>query len=204
MTRKLLVLGFGGHGRSVADVAFDSGYEEVAFLDDSSDKAVPQLLGPFSFLEQLVQEWPDAIAAVGDNALRLRLFEEIGRHGFKQVSIIHPSAQISRHAQIGDGVFVGRLAVVGTNAKIGSATIVNTGATIDHDCRIGLANHIAPGATLSGEVETGERVWLGTGCSVRQRVRIGADSIVGVGAAVVADLAGAQTYMGVPAQALRR
>lgn len=202
MTKKLLVLGFGGHGRSVADVALDCGYEEIAFLDDATGDPSAKILGPFSSLGEFATEWPEAIAAVGNNTLRLRLFDEIGRHGLKQVSIIHPSVQISRSAEIGNGVFVGRAAVIGTDAKIGDATIVNTRVSIDHDCKIGLANHIAPGATLSGEVTTGERVWLGTGCSVRQRVRIGADAVIGVGAAVVGNLPGAQTYVGVPARAL--
>jgi len=204
MTKKLLVLGFGGHGRSVADVALDCGYERIAFLDDAAVGTSAEILGPFSSLERFAQEWPAAIVAVGNNALRLRMFEEIGRRGFKRISLVHPSAHMSRSAVIGGGVFIGRAAVIGTNARIGDATIVNTSASIDHDCQIGLANHIAPGATLSGEVMTGERVWLGTGCSVRQRVRIGADAVVGVGAAVVGDLPGAQTYAGVPAQALKR
>lgn len=201
MTKSLLVLGFGGHGRTVADVASDCGYDDIAFLDDAED---PSVLGPLSLLPELVKDWPAAIVAIGNNAFRLHLFGDLGKYGFQRPAIIHPSAEISRSAVIGDGVFIGRGAVVGTKASVGGATIINTRASIDHDCRIGAANHIAPGTTLSGEVTTGERVWLGTGCSVRQQVHIESDIMVGVGAAVVENLEEAGTYVGVPAKLLKR
>lgn len=207
MIKSLLVLGFGGHGRTVADVAVDCGYDQIAFLDDAHDafdkNTSHTVLGPLSLLQEIVKDWPVAIAAIGNNAARLRLFHELAGAGFEQPNIVHPSAIISRSASLGKGVFVGRGAVIGTNATIGDASIINTRASIDHDCSIGLANHIAPGATLSGEVVTGERVWLGTGCAVKQGARIGSDVLIGVGAAVVGNLEEAGTYIGVPAKLLK-
>lgn len=207
MAKPLLVLGFGGHGRTVADVALDCGYDEIAFLDDAQSRpdqnTSARVLGPLLLMREIAKDWPVAIAAIGDNAARFRLFEELGRYGFERPNIIHPSAALSRSAVLGEGVFIGRGAIVGTKARIGDATIVNTRASVDHDCTIGAANHIAPGATLSGEVTTGDRVWLGTGCSVRQRTYIGPDIMVGVGAAVIGNLEEAGTYVGVPAGLLK-
>lgn len=207
MTRSLLVLGCGGHGRVVADAALDCGYDEVAFLDDAEPVRRPanaKVLGPFAAATELIHKWPIAIAAVGDGGLRLKLFETLQRLTFQTPSIVHPSAVVSRGATVGDGVFVAAGAVINVGARIGSAVIVNTGARIDHDCEIGAGSHIAPGVTLSGSVVVGERVWLGTGCSVRQGVKIGTGVLVGVGAAVVTDLAPGQTYAGVPARVLRK
>lgn len=206
MTNSLLVLGCGGHGRVVADAALDCGYDEVAFLDDGEPARIPagmKVLGPFSALDALRLEWPAAIAAVGDGALRLQLFTKLRRSGFRTPSIVHPSAVVSRGALLGEGVFVAAGAIVNIGARIADAVIVNTGARIDHDCEIGMGSHIAPGATLSGGVTVGERAWLGTGCSVRQQVRIGSDSVVGVGAAVVSDLAAGHVHAGVPARMLK-
>ncbi|HRO49506.1 MAG TPA: acetyltransferase [Hyphomicrobium sp.] len=205
MTRGLLVLGCGGHGRVVADAATECGYTHYAFLDDapqaSGKSMLPGLvLGPMAMMEQLVREWGEAIVAVGNCSARLTLFERLRSLGFETPSIVHPSAVISRNADIGSGVFVAAAAVVSVGAKIGEATIVNTGARVDHDCEIGRGCHIAPGATLSGGVRVGERTWLGTGCAVRQGVTIGADVLVGVGAAVVTDLESGKTYVGVPAR----
>lgn len=207
MTRSLLVLGCGGHGRVVADTALDCGYDEIAFLDDGEPARWPagaKVLGPFAAAAELVYKWPIAIAAVGNGDLRLKLFETLQSLAFQTPSIVHPSAVVSRGATVGHGVFVAAGAVINVGAQIGNAVIVNTGSRIDHDCIIAAGSHIAPGVTLSGSVVVGERVWLGTGCSVRQGVNIGSGVLVGVGAAVVADLAPGKTYAGVPARVLRR
>lgn len=204
MTRPLLVLGRGGHGRVVADVALACGYDRIAFLDDSpvspADPSPFPLLGPMASIPEMAESWPAAIAAVGSNSVRLDLFRRLLAAGFETPTIVHPSAVVSGNAVLGSGVFVAPGAVINVGARIGDATIVNTGARIDHDCSIGIASHVAPGATLSGGVVAGCRAWLGTGCSIKQGVTIGDDAIVGVGAAVVSDLAGGRTYVGVPAR----
>ncbi len=204
MTRRLLLLGCGGHGRVVADAAIDCGFDRIAFLDDRFQTIAPpkntELLGPLAMAPQLVAEWPAAIVAIADCRMRFDLFMRLVEQGFKIPSVLHPSAVISRNAHISDGVFAAPAAVINVGAHIGIGTIVNTGARVDHDCQIGAACHLAPGATLSGEVQVGERSWLGTGCSVRQGVRIGEDVMVGVGAAVVCNLPGGKTYVGVPAK----
>jgi sugar O-acyltransferase (sialic acid O-acetyltransferase NeuD family) len=203
MKRSLLVLGCGGHGRVVADAAFECGYDEVAFLDDAEPTCHPhgaRVLGPFAAMADFAADWPAAIAAVGNSDLRLKLFQDLRQLGFETPNIIHASAVVSRGALFGNGVFVAAGAIINTDARIGDAVIVNTGARIDHDCVIGAGSHIAPGATLSGSVVVGKRTWLGTGCSVRQGIKIGEAVMVGVGAAVISDLADSQTYVGVPAR----
>lgn len=207
MTRRLLIVGGGGHGRVIADTARQAGYCELAFLDDrggqSSWGEVP-CLGPFSVLSEVVHEWPAAIVALGECRTRLQFFDVIRANGFSIPTLVHPTAIISPDVKLGYGVYVGAGAVICTGAEIGDAVIVNTRACIDHDCNIGAGAHVAPGATLSGNVVLGEGCWIGTGASVRQSVRIGAHATIGVGAAVVSDLEGGATYVGVPARPLRK
>ncbi len=206
MIGALLVLGCGGHGRVVADIALERGYTRIAFLDDAPDAAERadgmEVLGPLARLAELAAEWPAAVAAVGENVTRLALYRRLREAGFETPALIHPSAVVSRRAELGPGVVVAPAAVINVGARIGHAAIVNTGAMIDHDCMIGAGSHIAPGATLSGAVSVGDRAWLGTGCAVRQGIRIGEDVVVGVGAAVVSDLAAGMIYAGVPARPL--
>ncbi|KWT71021.1 4-amino-6-deoxy-N-Acetyl-D-hexosaminyl-(Lipid carrier) acetyltrasferase [Hyphomicrobium sulfonivorans] len=204
MNRGLLILGAGGHGRVVADVALELGFRTIAFLDDAPqtpdvDMRIP-VLGPLQLAETLLEEWPLACVAIGNNQRRQRLFTSLRSAGFAMPTLVHRSAVVSRFAGLGDGVVVTAGAVINAGASIGDACIINTGARIDHDCVIGEASHVAPGATLSGGVITGARAWLGTGCAVRQGVRIADDVLIGVGAAVVCDLTSAGTYIGVPAR----
>lgn len=207
MTRSLLVLGCGGHGRVVADIARACGYGKIAFLDDAPgapERAAPlRVLGTLDRMFDLVGAWPSAVAAVGGNMTRLSLFRRLGDAGFETQSLVHPSAVVSAGAEIGRGVVIAPGAIVNVGASIGDAAIINTGARVDHDCKVGAGCHIAPGATLSGSVEVGERAWLGTGCAVRQGIAIGTDVMVGVGAAVVFDLESGGTYVGVPARPLK-
>jgi sugar O-acyltransferase (sialic acid O-acetyltransferase NeuD family) len=206
MTRALLILACGGHGRVVADVALDCGYDAIAFLDDDRDpssRSSPfQVLGPMREMAALVERWPSAIAAIGNGPRRLALFRDLKRARYATPSIVHPSAVVSRGALVGEGVFVAAGAIVNTGARIADAVIINTGARIDHDCEIGAGTHIAPGVTLSGGVVVGRTSWVGAGSSVRQGVRIGDNVMVGVGAAVVADIPNAGVYLGVPARAI--
>ena len=203
--RRLLVLGCGGHGRVVADAARAAGYEKIAFLDDGpGDRHFggAEVLGPISMLEHLYIEWPAAIVAIGNNTLRLQLFDRIVKFGFKTPNIVHPFSAISEGAQLGGGIFLAAGGIVNAGAQIGDAVIINTGARIDHDCQIGRGSHVAPGASLSGNVYVGERVLLGTGCAVRQGTVIGNGATVGVGAAVTSNIPSEKTYVGVPARPL--
>jgi UDP-perosamine 4-acetyltransferase len=206
MRRALLVLGGGGHGRVVADAALELGYARVLMLDDGFPKMTAsgpfEVVGAIDRLADLTAECPDAVPAIGDGAIRLVLVGRLRAAGYRLPAIVHPSAVVSKHAMLGDGVFVGPGAVINIGARIGEATIVNTGARIDHDCLVDPGCHVAPGAILSGNVSVGERAWIGTGACVRQGVSIGARATVGVGAAVVADLPEGGTYVGVPARRL--
>lgn len=204
MSKPLLVLGSGGHGRVVADAARAAGYGRIAFLDD---KAPPgpgpfPVLGPLSALADLKAEWKSAIVAIGDNRTRLQIFHRLLEIGFEAPSILHPSAVISPNASIKRGVFAAAGAVVNIGARLEDAVIINTGATVDHDCVIGAGAHVSPGANLGGDVRVDECGWVGIGAAVKNGVRIGRDAIVGAGSAVVNDIAENAVVAGTPARAI--
>lgn len=205
--RRLLIIGCGGHGRVVADVAREMGYHRIAFLDNahqSFSSADPwNVLGPLEMMANLRDEWREAIAASGSNTERFVTHADLLRHGYVVPNIVHPSAIISRNAHLGCGIFVAPAAVINTGVRIGDAVIINTGARVDHDSLVEAGAHISPGAILAGHVHVGERSMLGAGSVARQGVEIGADITVGIGAAVVKSLAERGVYVGVPARKLR-
>jgi sugar O-acyltransferase (sialic acid O-acetyltransferase NeuD family) len=202
MTSALLILGAGGHGRVVGELAAQVPASEILFLDDDLSK--PGVIGPLTQCQEpdLRQRCPMAVVALGRARLRLQWLERLQQLGYHCPSLVHPTAWVSPTAVLDSGTVVLPQAAVMTGARLGAGCIVNTSASVDHDCRLGDGVHICPGAHLAGEVQVGPRSWIGIGASVIQGRRIGADVTVGAGAAVVHDLAEGVTAVGVPARSL--
>lgn len=202
----LLILGAGGHGRIVADLAEQLGqFERIAFLDDAygkvSDGFPWPVLGPISDLVKHRTEFSTAFVAVGDSRQRMLLLALAESHEYAIATLLHPTAFVSRRAALEPGTVVCGGAVVQVGARVGKGCIVNTCASVDHDCVLGVGVHVCPGAHLAGSVIVGEHTWIGIGASINQGLSIGGGVTVGAGAAVVADVKDGSTVVGVPARA---
>jgi len=204
--KKLALLGAGGHGKVVADLAQLSGWESVTFFDDSYPErqingAWP-IQGTTQDLLHTLNHFDGVLVSVGDCAVRLNLYMALKESEAPLVSITHPNAVISSYAKIGLGCVIMAGAVINFGATIGDACIVNTGATIDHDCQLANAVHICPGVNLSGEVSIAQASWVGVGSAIRQRIQIGSRVLIGAGSVVVNDVADNLTVAGSPAKIL--
>ncbi len=206
--KKLLIVGAGGHGRVVADAAYCSDlWNEISFVDDRyPDLSVSgqyAVIGNLSDLGNLVENWPDAIVAVGKNQFRLDLQSRLTSLGYRIATIVHPTAQVARDVLVGSGSVLFANSVVNTGSSLGNAVILNTSATIDHDGEVGDGVHLSPGVHLAGNVTIGDCSWLGIGASVVNDLAVGADVIVGAGAVVIQDVPDDVTVAGVPAKLIQ-
>ncbi|MBG84496.1 MAG: acetyltransferase [Phycisphaerae bacterium] len=200
---RLLILGAGGNGRVISDMAEQSGmWSMIAFLDDSVDAHdYPWgIVGSCSDFVEHAAMFTHAIVGFGDNTLRSKWINRIAQTSLQMPTIISESAQVSPRAELGSGTVVMPQAVVNIGAQIGAGCIINTAASVDHDCQLGSCVHIAPGAHVGGHVKIGDRSWIGIGSSIRNGINIGTDVMVGAGGAVISDLADGCTAVGVPAQ----
>lgn len=204
---RLLVLGAGGHGCVVAETAIRSGaWSDVVHLDDVLDR--PQLdigtrvLGSISGIEKMLVADDRFVVGVGDNAVRLRLFEEL-KNRSNATSVIALEAIVSRTVSVGDGCVIMSGAHVNAGVVLGDACILNTASIIEHGVTLDPGVHVGPGAILGGDVKVGARSFIGMGAKVLPGVSLGADVVLGAGAVAVSDLTDAGTYAGVPATPLR-
>ena len=193
--KRLLLIGGGGHCRSILDCVLSSGiYDQVGIVDfDHTASALGvDVVGTDADLPQLIKSgWTDAfvsVGSIGSTVLRRKLYENIKRIDFSIPSIIDATATISRDVIIDEGVFIGKGAIVNTGSRIKTCAIVNTGAIIEHDCEIGAFVHISPKTTLCGQVNVGDDTHVGAGSVVRQGIKIGSCSIIGIGSVVVKDI----------------
>ncbi|UUO23941.1 acetyltransferase [Colwellia sp. M166] len=205
--KTLVIIGAGGHGRVVADCAESTAvYHEIIFLDDcfstrKNNRHWP-IVGPIdSWTEH--SDNADFIVAVGSNALRESLLQRLFATESYIATLIHPTAFVSSHCDIAQGVVIFANAVVNVGARIDEGCIINTAATIDHDCHIQAYCHIAPGVNIAGGVNVGKRSWLGIGSSVVEYITIAENTQSGAGAVITRATQSNTLYLGVPAQPTR-
>jgi sugar O-acyltransferase (sialic acid O-acetyltransferase NeuD family) len=201
--KKLALLGASGHGKVVADIAQELGWQEIVFFDD----AWPQLtmnghwlvIGNTEILLSSIGDYSGVVVSIGDCAIRWQKQQALKALNANLISLVHPKSVISKYASIGLGSVVMAGAIINADASIGEACIINTGATVDHDCILGIGVHISPGAHLSGNVAIDACSWIGVGSCIRQGIRIGSSTVIGAGSVVVNDIASHVTAFGHPA-----
>ena len=143
----LIILGAGGHGRVVADIARQTRrYVNISFLDDNSELAI----GPCSDFVHYVGQDVEMYPAFGNNESRVKWEEKLKDCGITLATIIHPLAYISPEAKIVSGSVFMPYSIVNTGCVIKKACIINCGAIVDHDCVLEDGCHMAPGATVKG------------------------------------------------------
>lgn len=202
--RHLLIIGGGGHARVVIDVARAAGFEPIGALDPGGLGSIcngVQVIGGDELAQSMFEQGVrNAVVAIGDNWLRMKIGARLRGIGFALPLLAHPSAILSPSATIGAGTVIMPLAVVNASATIGHMVIINSGAVVEHDCNIGDGAHIAPGCRLGGAVLVGTGTLIGIGSVVRPEAEIGDFSIIGAGSTVIRDIAGQGVATGTPAR----
>ena len=199
--RPLKIIGRGGHGRVVADIARAMGEHPVSFLDDkpADAPAAPPVDGPtLELLPALAGSHRFAVG-IGDAAARRRLAEAVCAAGGELAVLVHPSAVVARDVSLGEGTVVMAGAVINTGVRIGRFAVINTGATVDHDNIIEDNVQIAPGANLAGAVTCRENAFIATGAVVIPRIEIGESAYIAAGAVVTRPVRPRTLVAGCPA-----
>lgn len=145
---RLIILGMGGYGRTVADVADQTGrYEEIVFLDDQAEQAFDVCDSYRKYVKEDTEMYP----AFGNNELRVEWMNKLKEARASVAKIVHPLAYVSPRAVLRSGCVLLPYAVVNTECEIGEACIVNCGAIVDHGCVLEQGVHVAPGAVIKAE-----------------------------------------------------
>ena len=148
--KRLIILGAGGYGRTVADVATQTGaYSSVCFLDDNAQG--PAVLGKCERFQDFADDNTDFYPAFGNNESRLKWVGRLQAAGCRVPVIVHPQAYVSPAAQLQPGAVVLPKAVVNTGCQLRQGCIVNCGAIVDHDCILEPGVHICLGAIIKAE-----------------------------------------------------
>ena len=200
----ILFYGFGGHARSIADVALSSGIESLIFVDDNAQpgesfagfpvrKTLPNSLAP---------NWI-AFPASGNGVKRSQQLEDIRNRGWSTGNIIAHTATVGVNSRISQGCFLGNHTHIGPNTLIGDGCIINTGAIVEHDCIIGNYSHLAVNCTIAGKSAIGCNCFIGAGSTIIDGICVGDDITLGAGGVIARDTLHSGIYVGIPARLLR-
>lgn len=174
---RLLVVGAGGHGRSVAEAAELSGqFDVVGFLDDSLAACENVLglpvLGAVSTMVNFQPAADQVIVAIGNNAVREKLMQQLAAAGFDLATVVHPRAIVSPSAVLGQGSAVMAGAILGTESRLGVGSIVNSGAVVDHHATVEDYGHLGVNASMAGGTVLGRGAWMQAGAALGYGVKV--------------------------------
>lgn len=206
MKRPLILVGGGGHCKSVIEVAESAGYEIKGILDmpDEVGKEVlpgHKVIGTDDEIPQYVEEC-DFVITVGfikNPALRIKLYNKVKAAGGRLATIIASTAHVSKYAELGEGTVIMHHAFVNAGAKIGDNCIINTFVNIEHDAEVGNQCHISTGTMVNGECKIGENCFIGSQSVCANCIEIASDIIVGAGSVVRKSIRVKGIYAGNPA-----
>ena len=191
--KPLLLIGCGGHARSLIDLIETIDQWRIHGLVGLPDQVGGSVLGYPVIgtdvdLPSLRKACPSAVLAIGqltDPTPRQRLAEQLQNLGFQCPVLISPYAIVSRHAQLNHGTTVCHGAMVNAAAVVGSHCILNSGALLEHDVEIGDHCHISTGALVNGGVRVGSGSFIGSGAMIREGLELPAYTVVGAGKRVM-------------------
>jgi len=174
--KEILLIGGGGHAKSVIDVIEQEGRFHIAgiiekFVGESRPILGYELIGTDDELARLRERYRYAIVTVGQidsPKLRMKLFQKLKELDFTLPTIVSPLAYLSKHAQVEEGTVVMHHALINAGAKVGANCIINSKALIEHDCRVEAHCHISTGAILNGSVSVQEGTFVGSGVTTKQ------------------------------------
>jgi sugar O-acyltransferase (sialic acid O-acetyltransferase NeuD family) len=192
MNKKLAIIGAGGHGKVVGEIALLNQYDTINFFDDkiSEIKNFPfRIVGNIELLKKNLKNYDDFFVAIGDNVIRCDKISWLKKEKKNIVSLIHPKSTVSKFSSIEAGSCVMANAAINAGTLIKEGVIINTSASIDHDCQIEDYAHISPTCSLSGNVKVGKFTHLGTGTSVHPGINIGQNVKTGIGSKIYKDIA---------------
>jgi len=190
--KNIILIGGGGHCKSVIDVIEQEGRFKIIGIVDKPELLGSSILGYSvvgndSDLDDLAKKYQYALITVGQiksPSLRIKLFDLAVKAGFALPNIISPNAYVSKHSSIGNGVIVMHNAIVNANASIGDNCIINSKALIEHDCSISKHCHVSTNVTINGGVTVESGCFIGSGSIAKESIAISENSFIKAGSLV--------------------
>lgn len=204
MVKNIILIGGGGHCKSVIEVAESAGYHILGILDKPEEVGRQVLdykvMGVDNDIPLYVDkaEFVITVGFIKNPSLRIKLYNNVLEAGGRLATLIASTAYVSKYAVLGRGTVVMHNAFVNAGAEIGDNAIINTFSNIEHDARIGNQCHISTGTMVNGDCSVGNNVFVGSQSVLFNGISICDDVIVGAGSFVRKSITMKGIYSGNP------
>ena len=203
--KPLILVGGGGHCKSVIEAAESAGYNILGVLDMPEDVGKDilstKVIGTDDDILTYVEkaEFVITVGFIKDPATRIKLYNIIKKAGGRLATVVASTAYVSKYATIGEGTVILHQAFINAGARVGKNVILNTATNIEHDAVIGDHCHISTGTMVNGECKVGNNVFVGSQSVLANNIDIADDIIVEAGAFIRKSLHIKGIYSGNPA-----
>jgi len=176
MKKPLILIGGGGHCKSVIDVAESAGYTILGILDKPEEVGKKVLDYDVIGVDDDIPNYVDkaefiiTVGFIKNPELRIKLYNKVLEAGGKLATLIASTAHVSKYARLGMGTVVMHQSVVNAGAVIGDNVIINTFANIEHDVIIGDQCHVSTGAIINGDAIVADSTFVGSQSVINQGV----------------------------------
>lgn len=205
MNRKSLILvGGGGHCKSVIEAAESAGYSIKGILDLPQyfgNKVLGyEVIGNDNDISKYIEDC-DFVVTLGfmkNPNNRIQLHNLIEQAGGRFATIVASTANVSKYATIGEGSVVLHQANINAGAVVGKSVIINSCANIEHDVQIGDFCHISTGAMVNGNSIINRATFVGSQSIISNGLSISNNCIIGAGSFVNKNITVSGLYYGCP------
>lgn len=209
---KSLILGAGKYGQVYLSYLKECGVNIVGFLDDTPElqgisiNGIP-VLGTISTLPI----WKDKINAesvycpIGNNIARVKFLQNAISLGYKVPNFIHPKANCSRDAKIGEhGIYVLPGTTIMPLCEIRDFVMLSVNGTVAHHSLLEEGTFLSTGVNFGTRITAHKYVYVGIGATIMTGVsELGENCLIGAGAVVIKDVPANAVVAGVPAKILK-
>mgnify|MGYP003393044643 CR=1 FL=1 len=214
--KKIIIFGCGENSRDIIEMVEQINnnqsekYELVGLLDDNVamlGKKVEgvKVIGNISNAKNYGDcYFVNGIYPLGNFSKNREIIENLNLKDERFITLIHPSAYVSKTSKIGHGSVVFQNSVIMSNATIGSHVNIQPNCIIHHRVFIGDFSFIANSVSTGGLVRIDKAVFIGMNCTIKEKVIIGSFSVIGMGSTVISDVPSNSVFVGAPARFLRK
>jgi len=206
--KDLIILGAGGMGRQVylfakSCTGYQMEYTIKGFLDDNPYAMdgfddFPPLLGSMSGYQ--IKKGDVFFNSIGNIYAKKICINKILNKGGEFISLIHPTANISKGSKVGKGCMFASRSGMGIESEVGDFCLVQDNAIIGHNVTVGNFARIDCNVVLIAGVSIEDDVCIHTSAVINHNIHIGRGATVGALSFVIRNVKPGTTVLGNPAK----